>query len=221
MGVTIYLDESGCLGWKLDQPYLHGGSSRYFTLAAVVIPDGKEPVLNRVIRGVYKRRGRNPSNELKSVSMSSGERERFADAIADIRLRHPDIYFRTITVKKERVNAAFRRHPNGLYNYMVKLLLLDVMSRHATVSFIPDARSLKLELRHGLHDYLVTELAPLGETMLQTTPWESRDCCHFNSWTSWPVLSGPITSTGTGRPIRRCHRSSLRKHCSFNAARET
>ncbi|CAJ0780588.1 DUF3800 domain-containing protein [Ralstonia chuxiongensis] len=39
MTITIYLDESGCLGWKLDAPYQRGGSSRHFTLAAAVIPD--------------------------------------------------------------------------------------------------------------------------------------------------------------------------------------
>jgi hypothetical protein len=38
MSITIYLDESGCLGWKLDAPYQSGDSSRHFTLAAAVIP---------------------------------------------------------------------------------------------------------------------------------------------------------------------------------------
>ncbi|WP_042876163.1 DUF3800 domain-containing protein [Cupriavidus necator] len=104
MAITIYLDESGCLGWQLGAPYQRGGSSWHFTLA-------------------------------------------------------------------------FRAHPNGLYNYMAKLLLLDVMAEHDAVCFIPDARSLKTELKHALHDYLRTELAVRGAmTKLQTTPWESKDC---------------------------------------------
>ncbi|RFU49366.1 DUF3800 domain-containing protein [Paraburkholderia sp. DHOC27] len=176
MAATIYLDESGCLGWRLDQPYLRGGSSRFFTLAAAIIPDGNEPILNRVVRGMYKRRGRSTSNELKSVALKSGERERFANALGEIRRRHTDIQFATITVRKENVGIAFRRHPNGLYNYMVKCLLIDIMAQQDSVSFIPDARSIKTELRHSLHEYLVTELASLGDTFLQTTPWESKDC---------------------------------------------
>lgn len=32
MATTIYLDESGCLGWKLDAPYQRGGSSRHSLL---------------------------------------------------------------------------------------------------------------------------------------------------------------------------------------------
>ena len=31
-----YLDESGDLGWKLNQPYLHGGSSRFFVIAIAI-----------------------------------------------------------------------------------------------------------------------------------------------------------------------------------------
>lgn len=31
-----YLDESGDRGWKLDQPYLHGGSSRHFVIAIAI-----------------------------------------------------------------------------------------------------------------------------------------------------------------------------------------
>jgi hypothetical protein len=175
MGVTIYLDESGCLGWKLNQPYLHGGSSQCFTLAAAIIPDGQEPVLNRVIRGLYKKRGRAARNELKSIALSRGERERFAMALGDVRGKHPDIRFLAITVRKKSVNEAFRRNPNGLYNYLVKCLLLDLMCDYESVSFIPDARSMKAEYRNGLHHYLATELASIGDTVLHTTPWESKD----------------------------------------------
>lgn len=185
MGVTIYLDESGCLGWKLDAPYQQGGSSRFFTLAAAIIPDGAEPILERVVRGVYKHRGRSARNELKSVQLSSGERLAFAGELAKICAKRPDIRFVTITVRKENANSAFRRAPNGLYNFMAKLLLLEVMSEYDSVCFIPDARSLKIELKHSLHEYLCTELAGRGaETMLQTTPWESKDSfsLQFVDW---------------------------------------
>ncbi len=89
MGATIYLDESGCLGWKLEAPYQRGGSSRFFTLAAAIIPDGAEPSLERVVRGVYKHRGRSARNELKSVHLSAGERIGFAGELAKLRDKRP------------------------------------------------------------------------------------------------------------------------------------
>jgi hypothetical protein len=146
---------------------LHIGCSRH--------PDGQEPVLNRVVRGLYKKRGRAAKNELKSIALSSGERERFARALCDVRRKHSDIRFLAITVRKKSVNDAFRRNPNGLYNYLVKCLLLDLMCDYDSVSFIPDARSMKVEYKSGLHDYLATELASVSDTVLQTTPWESKD----------------------------------------------
>ncbi len=44
--------------WRLDAPYQRGGSSRHFTLAAAVIPDGAKPILNRPMRGLYTQRKR-------------------------------------------------------------------------------------------------------------------------------------------------------------------
>ncbi|WP_175867543.1 DUF3800 domain-containing protein [Burkholderia contaminans] len=176
MGKTIYLDESGCLGWKLDEPYGRGGSSQFFTLAAVIVPDGQEAVVHRIVRGLYKRRNRPASNELKSVALSAAEREHFAHQVASVRQDNPEIRFATITVRKENVQDAFRRHPNGLYNYMVKLLLLRTMAAEESICFIPDCRTIKVELKHAMHDYLRTELATVGaNTFLQTTPWESKD----------------------------------------------
>lgn len=176
MSKTIYLDESGCLGWKLDEPYGHGGSSRYFTLAAAIVPDGKEVALSRIVRGLYKRRSRPITSELKSVSLSAAEREHFSRELVRARKDNPQVSFTTITVRKENVQAGFRRHANGLYNYMVKLLLLQVMAAERSVCFIPDSRTIKVELKHAMHDYLCTELAAVGaDTFLQTTPWESKD----------------------------------------------
>jgi hypothetical protein len=36
--MNLYLDESGDLGWTLDKPYQAGGSSRYLTIATLIIP---------------------------------------------------------------------------------------------------------------------------------------------------------------------------------------
>ena len=36
MQVSVYLDESGDLGWKFDAPYRCGGSSRYLTISAII-----------------------------------------------------------------------------------------------------------------------------------------------------------------------------------------
>ncbi len=61
----------------------------------------------------------------------------------------------------------------------VRLVFVKAAARvnNRAENFIPDARSLKTELKHALHDYLRTELAVRGAmTRLQTTPWESKDC---------------------------------------------
>lgn len=176
MSVNIYLDESGCLGWKLDAKYLRGGSSRFFTLAALIVPQEKNHHIERPIRSLYKKRNRRTTNELKSVELNSAERVGIAEEMARLRSAHPDILFTAITVNKARVNQTFRRHPNALYNYMTNLLLHDYMCKFPRVCFIPDARSIKIEMKHTLAEYLITQLAASGaETVLETTPWESKE----------------------------------------------
>ena len=51
-----------------------------------------------------------------------------------------------------------RQDPNKLYNYMVKLLLLEQMAKHDRVTFTPDPRSIKVDIGNSLHDYFQTEL---------------------------------------------------------------
>lgn len=205
---TIYLDESGDLGWKFDSPYQQGGSSRYLTLAAAVVPDGLECHLRRVVRGFYKQRGRSPRNELKSVQLSRKERAIFARKATELDQQFFGLRFLSITVRKEQVNPPFREHPNGLYNYMTKLLLLGEFARHDQVHFIPDARSIRVELRLALDDYLRTELAILNSsTRLVTTPMESKNSlelqfCDILASTVWAYHE--FDETEHYDKVRRC-----------------
>lgn len=177
MGTSIFLDESGDLGWEFRYGFGKGGSSRYFTLAAIIVADEQVPRLERIAASLYKRRKRPAKNELKSTHLATGERIQIASQMAALCRARKGIRVRSMTVRKQNCFDAFKRHPNGLYNYMAKLLLLEEMARHQIVHFIPDARSIKTELKHTLDDYLKTELAAMNaKTRLETTPWESQTC---------------------------------------------
>lgn len=68
--MNIYLDESGDLGWVLNKPYRHGGSSRYLTIAYVACPPEKKHLLKRIVRKVYERTKTDPKTELKGSALS-------------------------------------------------------------------------------------------------------------------------------------------------------
>ncbi|VEH66653.1 Uncharacterised protein [Rodentibacter pneumotropicus] len=55
MQVSVYLDESGDLGWKFDAPYRQGGSSRYLTIATILIHHDKRHLLKRLMKSLYKK----------------------------------------------------------------------------------------------------------------------------------------------------------------------
>jgi hypothetical protein len=79
------------------------------------------------------------------------------------------------------------------------------MSRYNAVSFIPDARSIKVESKYALHDYLATELAVVSDTTLQTTPWESKDSLALQFV---DVMAGIVWSNYEYGPSEAYHRAA-------------
>lgn len=174
----IYLDESGDLGWTFTAPYRAGGSSRFLTISALCVPNEKKHIPKRLVKGLYKKFNWSPQNEKKWVDMSDAPRKEFAENANRMCQAHKDISLHAIVVKKENVLAHIRKDANKLYNYMIKLALLDFMAQFDVVTLIPDPRSIKVESGNSLHDYLQTELwfTKKASTNLLTTPMDSRNC---------------------------------------------
>lgn len=156
--ISIYLDESGDLGWRFDRPYRAGGSSRYITIACVLTPAEKEHLPKRFIRKLYKKFSWTRQGEVKWADMNAVEREHFARQAYRLTETHPDIKFFSITTHKQNVQQHMRDDSNLLYNYMIKLLLIDEMSQYQRVNFYPDQRSIKVASGNSLHDYLRIQL---------------------------------------------------------------
>jgi len=172
----IYLDESGDLGWKFNQPYRNGGSSRYLTIASLVLSPNKKHLSKRLIKNLYLRFNWATNIEKKWSEMTSSEREYFAKKAALLKQKNPsDIRYLSITVKKENVQHHIRLDSNKLYNYMIRLSLLNEMSKYNEIILMPDPRSIKIQSGNSLHDYLQTELWFDKQviTTLKTTPINS------------------------------------------------
>ena len=71
-----------------------------------------------------------------------------------------------------------REDSNKLYNYMIRLFLLDFMATHDFVAMVPDPRTIKVKSGNSLHDYLQTELwfTKNVKTILSTIPQQSQHC---------------------------------------------
>ncbi len=156
----IYLDESGDLGFNFTQPFKKGGSSRFLTLSAILLPEDKLKYLERIIRNIYKQRKRNTNNELKSFMLSSKELVHFVIQLTKL-AQHSDIHFYSISINKQRTKKALRNDPNTLYNYAVKKMLLEPISRYEYVDFMPDSRSEKTNTRWNMNEYLQQMLIEL------------------------------------------------------------
>lgn len=158
MASNVYLDESGDLGWILDKPYRHGGSSRYLTIAFAVCPSEKKHLLQRIVADVYRRAKFNPKLELKGSSLSVSNKCYFAEKVRKLVSMNPDIVLGAITVNKSKVQQHIRQDANKLYNYMIRLAVLPIIKDQPFVNLIRDNKTIKVKSGNSLIDYLQTVL---------------------------------------------------------------
>jgi hypothetical protein len=173
--VIVYLDESGDLGWSFDAPYRRGGSSRYLTITAVCVPSEKKHIPKRLVKSLYEKFKWDPKAEKKWSAMDPVERTYFAKEVQVMLAKYPEIALHAIVVKKQNVQAHIRTDSNKLYNYMIRLALLDKMAKHDVVTLVPDPRSIKVQSGNSLHDYLQMQLwfEKKSITKLITSPSDS------------------------------------------------
>jgi hypothetical protein len=180
LSTLIYVDESGDLGWSFDLPYGRGGSSRFLTIAAMVLPDTIEHLPRRKIRHLYMQGNWDPKREKKWVEMSPSSRLTFAQNAVQLQQTHQQIVYKAIVVDKKNVADKLRRDSNKLYNYMIRLLLLDEMAKHSHVTLIPDPRSIKVENGRSLHHYLEMLLyEKQAGTHLESIVQNSKTCLNL------------------------------------------
>jgi len=189
----IYADESGDLGWSFNLPYRQGGSSRYLTITAVCVPPEKKHLPKRIVRSLYEQFKWSTSKERKWVDMSRMARTAFANAVRKMCDDNPDIHLHAVVVYKPNVEPHIRNDANKLYNFMIRLSLLDRMCSYDSVTFVPDQRSIKVESGRSLHDYLQIELwfTKKVKTSLSTRPAESK---HHASIQFADMLAGIVQS---------------------------
>ena len=158
MTANVYLDESGDLGWVLDKPYRHGGSSRFMTIAFVLCPTEKKHLLRRIVVDMYRHTKSDPKTELKGSSLTIAQKCYFAEKVRRLVSMNPDIVIGAITVNKSKVQRHIREDANKLYNYMIRLSVLPVVKDHVLVNLIRDNKSVKVKSGNSLIDYLQTTM---------------------------------------------------------------
>lgn len=154
----VYLDESGDLGWSFDKPFGCGGSSRYLTISALVIPEKLIKYPQRIIKEIYSAIKLPPGKEMKGYLLKSKIKEHFAEKTSNLIIKNSDIKLLSITTYKPNVQVHIRKDHNKLYNYMTGLVLLNDIKDYPEVTFMPDERSIKVKSGNSLVDYLHQQL---------------------------------------------------------------
>lgn len=193
MKANVYLDESGDLGWVFNLDYRRGGSSRYLTIAYIIMPRETHHLLGRLVKDCYKKWGIDPKKEMKGNLMSYSRKDDIVKAVIKMFSNEPRAHMGAVTVKKENVQAHIRKDPNKLYNYMMGLALLEPIKAYEDVELIRDNRSIRVEEGKSIGYYLQMQLwfTLDVETKLHDMPTDSKTSTHiqFVDWISYIVWS--------------------------------
>jgi hypothetical protein len=154
--VRIFVDESGDLGWQFDNPYRAGGSSRYLTVACLIVPPQHYRRPKKVITRLYKKYGW--ASEKKAAEASELQKELFCKNALDLLTAFPEIKLDVITVNKINVQGHIQQDPNKLYNYMLGLVVFDYVTKEGNFDLITDERSIRVKSQNSLKDYLQVKL---------------------------------------------------------------
>jgi Protein of unknown function (DUF3800) len=154
MDSHIFLDESGDLGFSFHKKYRIGGSSRHLTIGYLLCPVNKSPILRRVAKDVYTKFGFKIGREKKATELKPKQKVYICNSVVDLINKNPDFLIGAITVKKERVMDHIRSDPNKLYNYMMRLSILDKIKGHDKSKLTRDERSIKVASGNSCIDYL-------------------------------------------------------------------
>lgn len=140
----------------------------------------------RIVRDVYNKFKLNPSFEIKGSDLKPYQREFFCQKVNGLLAAKPDFKIGAITVKKEQVMSHIRADGNKLYNYMMKLSLLDKTKNFTSVNLIRDERSVKVKTGNTCIDYLQISMwfEHQSKTQLKDFPTQSHkdDGLIFTDW---------------------------------------
>ncbi len=174
----VYLDESGDLGFSFEKPYRNHGSSRFLTIACIIVKENTKNQLKRLVKKFYKKYHFDINQEIKGTKLNPEQWEFLQKEMMGIMTRFPETQLLAITVKKENVRASIRQDANKLYNYMIKRVLLNHIKNLSMVDLVRDNRSIKVKSGNSLADYLQTELLfdPNfnSDTQLRDLPSDSK-----------------------------------------------
>lgn len=157
--MKIYIDESGDLGWKLDKPNRHGGSSRFITITAIIITKDEEKYVSRFITEIYKKYNLTPNIEKKGANFIPEHSSFITSQLANkIINKSSSFKIISITVNKIKVFESLRRDKNIFYNYVLGLLLKPEIMQLENAEIILDKRTIKVSHGESFPDYIKTEI---------------------------------------------------------------
>lgn len=134
----VLLDESGDLGWVLDQPYRQGGSSRFFTIGATVGVNNAHRKPGKVFRKLASLQKWTSKNEKKWVDQGNQVRKTFANLAVEMAKANPEVQLLVCVLDKRKVPKHIQGHHHLMYSWMASSLIAPSIRSLRQASICPD-----------------------------------------------------------------------------------
>lgn len=153
--LKVFIDESGDLGWKFDQPYNRGGSSRFLVISALFVAPENLKTIERIIKKLYWFTKKDFSQEeLKGSDLSKKLKTYFS---RESFKKKKAFQAKAIVIDKHHVYENLRKDPNVLYNYACKLAFIDTICEAQDPLVYADRKTQKTNAQYTFGDYFKSE----------------------------------------------------------------
>jgi hypothetical protein len=137
-----YLDECGDMGWKLDQPYQDGGSSRYFVIAITVGINNQHRRFGKIVDKLHKQQKWTSAQEKKWATIRApSAKKSFCQFLAVELATNQETKVLVAVLNKEKVSpflSEAKGRSHVLYAAMVADLLAQKLPDVKSLSYCPD-----------------------------------------------------------------------------------
>jgi hypothetical protein len=155
--MQIFLDESGDLGWSFDKPNRKGGSSRFITIAGIIVDKHQMKFLVRHLHDLLRKYNLDSYIETKGSSFSNAAS---SSIVRDLLEYHGASSFEivSITANKQNARSSIRRDKTVFYNHMLNVLVTGIIQKHGDVNIVLDNRTIRLGSRNSFEDCIGAKL---------------------------------------------------------------
>lgn len=185
--VTIFLDESGCLGYDFTKK----STSKNFIITAL-ITSHKRP-LEKIIKNIFSQMNEKERKRHSGTLHAYKEPQKNKIKLLEKLKENKEVKIMILKLNKQKVYVQLQNNETVLYNYITNILLDRIISKHLlpennSINFIASQRETNKRLNDNFKKYLKKKSSGKLDLKVHIETSSKEKCLQIVDCISWAVF---------------------------------